>query len=84
MWLVDNGSEIHLSTVADDFEGKELVFPAGYPLSIQTATGKADVAGYPCLTLIVPGTAGQTGLSGCHVCLFSYGKAMQIDFGAVY
>ena len=58
MWLVDNGSEIHLSTVADDFEGKKLVFPAaGYPLSIQTATGKADIAGYARLTLIVTGTA---------------------------
>ena len=59
MWLVDNGSEIHLSTVADDFEGKKLVFPAGYPLSIQTVTGKADIAGYARLTLIVYGTAGQ-------------------------
>ena len=57
MWLVDNGSEIHLSTVADDFEGKKLVFSAGYPLSIQTATGKADIAGYARLTLIVTGTA---------------------------
>ena len=56
MWLVDNDSEFHLSTVADDFEGKKLVFPAGYPLSIQTATGQADIAGYAHLTRTVPGT----------------------------
>ena len=40
IWSVGNGSEIHVSTVADDFEGKKVVFPAGYPLSIQTATSK--------------------------------------------
>ena len=55
MWLVDNGSEIHLSTVATDFLGRDLVFPAGYPVSIQTATGRADIAGYAQLKLVIVG-----------------------------
>ena len=55
MWWVDNGSEIHLGTVAADFQGKVLVFPAGYS-SIRTARDKADIAGYAHLTRTVPGT----------------------------
>ena len=59
MWLVDNGSEIHLSTVAADFHGRDLLLPAGYPVSIQTATGRADIAGYAQLELAVVGVPGR-------------------------
>ena len=41
-----NGSGIHLSPVAAEFYRRGLVLPAGYPVSIQTAADRANIAGY--------------------------------------